>query len=136
MEQVVKSRAPLPFPAPSGEIGLSPAIVDLLSAHFVFTAQGESGLDKRTDFRLVATDQGTTSIVYGAYPIGKVPNERVAEVKNLVLGLMSEVTTREEHAEMSRLLTRLARVKRDLHDELLVIILRRVVTGKCRYCPL
>jgi len=136
LEQVVKSKAPLPFPAPSGEIGLSPAIVDLLSAHFVFTARGEFGLDKRADFRMVATDHGVTSIEYGPYPIGRVPNERVSEVNNLVLRLMSEVTAREEYGEMNRLFTRLARIKRDLHEEFLVIILRRVVIGKCRYCPL
>ena len=136
LEPLVRGRALLPFPALHGEIGLSSSIVDLLAAHSMFTAQDEWGLDKRTDFRLEAAGQGTTSIEYGLYPIGKVPNERVDEVKNLVLDLMTEVTTREEHGEMSHLLTRLARVKRDLHDELLVIILRRVVTGRCRYCPL
>jgi hypothetical protein len=132
----VRRKAPLPFPTPSGEVGLSTGIVDILSAHFKFTAQGETGLDKRTDFRLAATDQETTLMEYGSYTIGRVPNERVAEVKKLVLDLMSEVTTREEHGEMSRLLARLDHVKRELHDELLVIILRRVVPGRCRYCPL
>ncbi len=136
LESVVGNRAPLKFPVPRGELGLSTGIVDMLSAHFKFTAQGEVGLDRRADFRLDAADQGTTSIDYGAFTIGRVPNERVAEVKNLVLGLMSEVTTREEHGEMSRLLARSERVKRELHDELLVIILRRVVPGRCRYCPL
>ena len=88
------------------------------------------------NFKLEVTDQGTTLIDYGSYTIGKVPNERVAETKKLVLELMSEVTTREEHGEMSRLLARLVRVKRELHEELLIIILRRIVPGRCRYCPL
>jgi len=135
LEPVVRSRAPLPFPTPRGELGLSTGIVDMLSAHFKFTAQGEVGLDKRTDFRLDAVDQGTTLIDYGPFTIGRVPDERVAEVKNLVLDLMSELTTREEHGEMSRLLARSERVKSELHEELLVIILRRVVPGRCRYCP-
>ena len=108
----------------------------MLSTHFKFTAQGETGLDKRADFKLNVTDQGTTLIDYGSYTIGKVPNERVAETKKLVLELMSEVTTWEEHGEMSHLLARLERIKRELHDELLVIILRRIVPGGCRYCPL
>jgi hypothetical protein len=136
LEPIVMGKSPLQFPVPRGEVGLSMGIVDMLSAHFIFTAQDESGLDKRTDFKLDVADQGTTLIDYGPYTIGRAPNERVAEVKNLVLDLMSEVTTREEHGEMSRLLARLERVKRELHDELLVVILRRVVTGRCRYCPL
>jgi hypothetical protein len=136
LEPVVRSKSPLQFPVPRGEVGLTISIVDMLSAHFIFTSQDEVGLDKRTNFKLDAADQGTTLIDYGPYTIGRVPNERVTEVKKLVLDLMSEVTTREEHGEMSRLLTRLERVKHDLHDELLVIILRRVVPGRCRYCPL
>ena len=136
LETLVRSRAPLKFRVRRGELGLSTGIVDMLSAHFKFTAQGESGLDKRTDFKLDVADQGTTLIDYGPYTIGKVPNERVGEVKKLVLDLMSEVINREEHDGMSRLLARLERVKRELHDELLVIILRRIVPGRCRYCPL
>jgi hypothetical protein len=136
LEPLVRGRAPLKFPVRHGELGLTAGIVDMLSAHLKFTAQGEAGLDKRTDFKLDVADQGTTSIEYGVYTIGKVPNERVAETKKLVLDLMSEVTTRKEHGEMSRLLTRLKQVKREMHDELLIIILRRIVPGRCRYCPL
>ena len=136
LEPSVRRKAPLPFPKPRREIGLSMGIVDMLSAHFKFTAQGEVGLDRRADFRLDAADQGTTSIDYGPFTIGRVPNTRVAKVKKLVLDLMSEVTTLEEHVEMGRLLARSERVKRELHEELMVIILRRVVPGRCRYCPL
>ena len=136
LEPQVRSKSPLQFPVPRGKVGLSTGIVDLLSAHFIFTAQGEEGLEKRTDFKMEAADEGTTLIDYGDYTIGRVPNKQVTEVKRLVLGLMSEVTTREEYGEMSRLLNRLDQVKRELHDELLVIILRRVVPGRCRYCPL
>jgi hypothetical protein len=75
-------------------------------------------------------------VAYGIYNIGKVPNEQVAEVKKLVLGLMSEVASGAEHEGIGYLLKKLNKVKGDLHDELLVVILRRVVTGRCRYCPL
>lgn len=94
------------------------------------------GLDKRTDFRVAPVDEGTTSIEYGAYTVGRVPNDRVSEVKDLFLNLMSEVITREEQDEMSRLFIVLDQLKRKLHDELLVVILCRVVPGRCRYCPI
>jgi hypothetical protein len=136
LELLVRSRAPLKFPVPRGEEGLSLGIVDMLTAHFKFTVQGEVGLDKRTDFKIETTDQRMVLIDYGPFTIGGVPKQRVDEVKNLVLDLIHEVITREDHEEMRRLLTRLERVKHDLHDELLIVILRRVVPGRCQYCPL
>jgi len=136
VEAFVGTRSPLKFLAQREETGLSPGIVDALAFHFKVTARGEMGLDKRTDFRLAAVDQGTTWIEYGAFTIGMVPNDRVDEIKNLFLDLLSEVTTWKEHDEISRLLARSERVQREIYEELLIIILRRVVPGRCRYCPL
>jgi len=136
LEELTAARTRLDFPVSSGEIGLSPGVVDALVSHLRLTARGEAGLDKRTDFRLVPVDEATTSIEYGVYTIGRVPNDRVAEVKDLFINLLQEVITREEHDEMSRLFSVLDQVQRKLHDELLIVILRRVVPGRCRYCPL
>jgi hypothetical protein len=136
LEELIAARTRLTFPVSSGEIGLTSGVVDALIAHFRLTAKGESGLDKRTDFRLAPVDEGTTSIEYGSYTIGRVSNDMVAEVKDLFLNLLSEVITREEHGEMSRLFIVLDQLKRKLHDELLIVILRRVVPGRCRYCPI
>jgi hypothetical protein len=139
LEVLIVTRAPLNFPVSfprsSEETGLGPGIIDALASHFVFTAQGEVGLEERASFALVAVDQGKTLIEYGPYTIGKVPNNRVAEIKNLVLGLSSEITTWEEHDEMSRLFAALHRIQREVHDELLTVILRRIIPGRCRYCP-
>ena len=90
----------------------------------------------RTDFRLASAGEATTLIEYGVYTIGRVPNGRVTAVKELVLALLPKVTTWQEHNQMSRLFTSLDRVQRELHNELLTVILRRIVPGKCRYCPL
>jgi hypothetical protein len=136
LEALIASRTRLAFPVSPGEIGLTLGVVDALIAHFRLTAKGESGLDKRTDFRLIPVDEGTTSIEYGAYTIGRVHNDRVAEVKDLFINLLSEVITREEHSEMGRLFIALDQLKRKLHDELLIVMLRRVVPGRCRYCPI
>jgi hypothetical protein len=136
LEEMIAAKTRLAFPVSSGEIGLTPGVVDALIAHFRLTARGESGLDKRTDFRPAPVDETTTSIEYGAYTIGRVPNERVTEVKELFINLLSEVIVREEHDEMSRLFIVLDQLKRKLHDEILVVILRRVAPGRCRYCPI
>ena len=136
LNELVKRRAPLEYPVSADKVGLCPGIIDALTAHFRFTARGEVGLDDRTDFRLAPADQRTTQVEYGVYTIGRVPNDRVDEVKSLVLTLLSEVTTWDQHAEMSRLFNQLSRVQGELHDELLTVILRRIVPGRCRYCPL
>lgn len=136
LEEMTAARTRLAFPVSSREIGLTSGVIDALASHLRLTARGEAGLDKRTDFRLAPVDEATTSVEYGVYSIGRVPNDRVDEVKDLFLNLLSEVITREEHDEMSRLFIVLDQLKRKLHDELLIVILRRVVPGRCKYCPL
>lgn len=136
LEEAVKSRTRLKYVVSGDKIGICSGIVDALSFHVAVTARGEMGLDKRASFRLTPADKETTRIEYGAFTIGKIPNDQVEKAKNLVLTLLSEVTTWEQQLEMSRLATQLKRVQGDLHDDLLVIILRRIVPGRCKYCPI
>ena len=42
----------------------------------------------------------------------------------------------EEYAALEKLFTKLFRTKSKLQDEIAVIILRRIVPGRCKYCPL
>ena len=61
---------------------------------------------------------------------------RVPEIQKLVSDLLHEVATWKESDDMRRLLLELDRVNRVLRDELAVIILRRVVPERCKYCPI
>lgn len=136
-EELVKARALLKFPAAPEETELNPGFTQALVFHFMVTGQGQEGLEKRADFKLEeAPDKRTTQVQFGAFTIGRVSHDQVADIKNLVADLLAEVTTWKEHGEMSRLFAKIGRVQRELHDELLIILLRRVVPGRCKYCPI
>ena len=119
----------------ASEAGLTESLTMALVAESRFLAEGEWGLLERAGFRSAANDDGTTTIELGNYNIGNVPHDEVENTKELVGTLLGEVRYQREHYEMQRLVTEWKRVQRVLRDELAVIILRRIVPGRCRYCP-
>jgi uncharacterized protein (UPF0335 family) len=64
-----------------------------------------------------------------------VPPDQVSEAKEFILGLMSQVCQWPEYEELKRTLAERARIIEAAREELATIILRRVISGRCRYCP-
>jgi len=135
-EEQVKSRSPLSFATPPQVIGLSEGVVSALAFHCKAMAQGQSGLLSRADFESHQMERELTDIRLGAFPIGIVPRDQVPDIQRLVKELMEEVTTWDSYYELERLYTELKRIQGVLEDELAIITLRRVVPGKCKYCPI
>lgn len=136
LENLVSTKSPLEFAAKPHEVGLSEGTVAALAFHLRAVAQGEPGLDGRADCQLEAPDQETTWLRLGAFTIGRIPNSKTSEIQQLVVDLLSHIVTWEEHDDMSRLFYEIKRLQKAIHEELLIIMIRRVVPGKCKYCPL
>lgn len=136
LENLVKTKSPLEFAAKPHEVGLGEGTLAALAFHLKVVAQGEPGLDSRADFQLEASDQETTWLRLGAFTIGRIPSTRVEEIQKFIINLLNEIITWQERDDMGHLLGELKRLQKVTHDELLVIILRRVVPGKCKYCPI
>jgi len=107
-----------------------------VASHFKAVAKGEPSHLTGADFTLAPVNEELTDVELNPYRIGRFPNQRVPDIQEMVRSLLDWVTTWEERSKMSRLLAELERVQRVLHDELAVIILRRVVPGRCKYCPI
>lgn len=124
-----------------GKLGKSPTVLPVpeIVAALVFdaraTAQGESGLGDASAFKLFPADKDTTAVHYGPVFIGNVPRNQAEALRKLMVELKEEVTSWEEYDAVRRYLAELERLRRELRDELAVIILRRVIPGRCRYCP-
>jgi len=116
--------------------GATEGVVAALSFHCMLLARGQEGILSRADFKLSPVGEQLTGFGLGAFHMGTVPTEQVADIQQLVQELLAEVTNWSEYPELERLLGELDRVQRVLRDELAVIILRRVVPGRCKYCPL
>lgn len=136
IEPLVRSRSPVKFPVTHEEVGITDDIISPLFFHSRATAGEKPGVDIKAAFNPHATGEGMTEIWLGAILMGKVTNKQVAEVKQMVGELLEEVTRLPEHGEIRRRLEEIGRVQQALDDELAIITLRRIVPGRCRYCPL
>lgn len=134
--ETVRSGSAIPYPRTGDGTGIESGFIDAIFYHSTATARGETGLDNATQFKPVPAKNRFQYVTYGAYTIGTVPEDQIEEIENLFEKLLQEVSTWSQHGELTRLNIRLEQIRSNLHDELLVIILRRVVSGHCRYCPI
>lgn len=72
----------------------------------------------------------------GSYALGLVPKENVKAIEDLFDTVMKTALEWAEYGIVLGITEKFVQIKRRIEDELLKIILRRVVPGKCDYCPL
>ena len=136
IKQLVKDRSSGKFPVAPHEVGVTADIIWALSSHSRAVAEGKPGIDMSTDFRTRPGDERTTGVSLGEVLIGRIPDNQVVKVKEMLGHLLQEVTTLPEHDDTRRHLDEQRRVRLALDDELAIIILRRIVPGRCKYCPI
>ena len=136
VEEKIESESELKFTISSKEVGFNKGTISAVASHFKALAKGEPSHLTKADFTLTPVDEELTDVELSPYRIGRFPNQQVPDIQKMVRNLLDGVTTWEGYNKMCRLLTELERVQRVLHDELAVIILRRVVPGRCKYCPI
>lgn len=79
--------------------------------------------------------EALTGVHYGGWFCAAVPPDQVSKVEEFITGLMSQVCQWPEYEELKRTLAEWARIIEAAREELATIILRRVISGRCRYCP-
>lgn len=120
-----------------GDIGLHPdglsgMVVELLRS----LAQFPDRRFPEEMFKIDKEQEDLVRISYMAWACATVPLNREQEAKNLVIDLVNQVGQWSECDSMERALAELNRVMETLREELATIKLRRLVPGRCRYCPL
>ncbi|MFC1968232.1 hypothetical protein ACFLVX_02425 [Chloroflexota bacterium] len=119
----------------SGGSGVIPGMVDSLSFQVEQWSQGRKGLDIETYFRVKPAEDDLVSIEYGAFPLGKIRKQQAQTVRDVLADWQLKVASWEESDEMGRILTELQRVRLKLKEEFNTITMRRIVPGRCKYCP-
>jgi len=100
-------------------------------------SQGRSGINIIGNFKVKPTkEKDVSNIEYGAFHIDNIDSHYVQTVEGILTNWESMVKDWEEYAAMEKLFKKLLTTKSKLRDELAVIILRRIVPGRCKYCPL
>ena len=73
--------------------------------------------------------------IYGAYPIGTLRPNKMLELAEALESFENRIPTVESYKILSANIRRQAEVKEEIHRLLTVIILKRLVGGRCVYCP-
>ncbi len=128
-----ESRASMKFVSSTDTVGLIDGFIEGLVFHTEAAARGESGLDG-----IAYKETETASGVFvqrGAYGLALVLKEKVQPVQKLFDSMMVDVLNWEEFSNLKANTDQFLRLKKEIHDELTKIMLRRVVPGRCTYCP-
>jgi len=128
-----ESGTSLQFISSPDEIGFIDGLPESIAFHLQSVARGGRGLGE-----VIYNTKSAKTLVrieHGAFNIALVPEEKAEEVIAISRGLMKESTEWQEYQELFRLTQEFLKLQQGLKEELTRVILRRVVPGKCMYCP-
>jgi len=127
----------LNFAQATGEPGLYEGFGQGVAFHAASLARGHRGLKDVGKFSQTrATDAGLHEVKKGVLGLGLMHPDEIVNLETIYLELLDEVNGWEEANDLHQVVLALERQSTVLHDELASIILRRVVPGRCKYCPI
>jgi len=113
-----------------------PAMVDFFTKQTEFWSQGGSGVDIAQVFKTESASEGLVNLRLGGYNIGTVAESRVNAVKKALLGFREKLPIFAEYQKLEQRRKELDELAPEIREELAIITLRRVVPGRCKYCPI
>ena len=118
---------------PEGEIEATKGFIDSLVFHFRAGARGWKGLEE-VQYVTSPSEKGQSRVQHGAFA-WVVPEEMATSAQKVHRDLKLHGLGWEEYQKLQACSEKLLQVRSDLRDQLAVLILRRVVPGRCVYCP-
>ncbi len=108
-------------------------ITESIVFHLKASAYGGEGL-KDIGYARTPAKNGVR-IQHGAFTIALVTEDRAEDVEAMSRTLIDESVQWQDYDDLCKLMQDFVRLQQHLREELTGIILRRVVPGKCTYCP-
>jgi hypothetical protein len=96
----------------------------------------EKDLDINEDFKEEPAEKSYVNLRYGFAQMGKVEKKFTVIIREAIISFGSQIRHWDEYNSLQKLYAELQLLKSKLQDELAVIIYRRIVPGRCKYCPL
>lgn len=135
--KVVAQARGLKFAQASGEPGLIEGFEKSVIFHFESLVRGHKGLKDVAEFyHFRATDTGLHDVRMGAFYLALMHPDEIGNLRAIYFELLDEVAGWEQANELQQVVLEVGRQLQVLRDELVTITLRRVVPGRCKYCPL
>lgn len=99
-------------------------------------ARGTQGLVLDQDFNARLGKSRMYKTQYGSFPMGNQNKQHVKVIRDVIAGYERHMSSWSEYDDFHKVVEELLKIKEKIRDELAVITLRRIVPGRCRYCPL
>jgi hypothetical protein len=112
--------------------GLSSAIMHRLKQLSLGNAVDIPVVDVRTE----TAGQGMIRIFIWGWSCAVVPPEQVVQTVEFVRSVLNQVKEWPELDDFSKADKELSTLTEELREELATIVLRRVLPGRCKYCPI
>lgn len=131
---VAEDRLPFKLASAEGELDATKGFIQSLVSHFLGLARGWKGLEG-VPYVSSRAEGGQVRVEHRPFA-WVVPEGVAAHVEQTHSDLKVEGLKWEEYERLKSCSQRLIQVRDELRDELAVLILRRVLPGRCVYCPL
>jgi len=140
IEEAVKADRRLTPLVTAGLDEVIPGVIGVLAFQVEQWSHGHKGLDLKDNLFTEPAGEGFVNLRYGPWQMGKMDSEHakgyVEIVRDILEDLESNIRDWEVYSELEKIITEIGRLRRKLREELAVIRLRRIVPGRCKYCPL
>ncbi|MBI4188786.1 MAG: hypothetical protein HY529_06235 [Chloroflexi bacterium] len=137
IREVIETDGRLNRIASYGAGGVTSVAVEVLVFQMKAWARDWQGLHMQDDIHVERTPEGKLRMRYGFASFGELEDEGSVEVIKAVLtDLEPKLRLSPEYLELGKLYGRLRRLGIAIREVVTLIRLRRIVPGKCKYCPL
>ena len=112
------------------------AAVDALVHQVKEWEDEREGLVVDRDIHIEKSSEGKVLMRYGFSHFGEIDKKPVDTIKAVLADHESRLKNIPELTELRKLVARLAVLGKSIREVLTTILLRRILPGKCKYCPL
>jgi len=99
-------------------------------------AGGRDGLKMNQDIHIEIVSKGIAMMRYGFSSFGVTEEGNIETIKAALVDFEAMVKQYPEYIEMEKFNDRLVRLKKSIYDVVTTVLLRRIVPGRCKYCPI
>ena len=136
MQEEVKTSGQYKFATTTGTSGLNrEGLAGLVTYRLRQVAEASGELPRPDTVRTEKADRGLVQLVCSARTCATVRRKNESKTKQFVHDLQVDINQWPETEGMKRTVSELRRLTETLREELATILLRRVVPGRCKYCP-
>jgi hypothetical protein len=99
------------------------------------SARGRLALTAKGVYSTSRAKDGAVKLAIGALTLGHVQERHVSRILEVVTEYEAKIQDWDQYYDMERLYGELERLKEDIREELAIVKMRRVLPGRCKYCP-